>query len=181
VAIAPPRGTGDLTRRPLTVPPNLPKPKKGRRFPPRWTNSGKEYFVMARTVWDQDTMSTGLADIDAEHKQLISWMDDLIDLMKEGKGRTQIETLLDKLQGYTGTHFAHEEKCMAQYQCPVAGANVLAHKKFVAMVANLRKEYETDGATSLLVMDLQHELLNWFTAHIRGTDTQLGPCVRRAA
>jgi hemerythrin len=136
---------------------------------------------MARTEWDQATMSTGLDDIDAEHKQLISWMDDLIDYMKEGRGRTQIEPLLDKLQGYTGTHFAHEEKCMAQYQCPVAGSNVLAHKKFVAMVANLRTEYAAEGPTSLLVMDLQHELLTWFTSHIKGTDTQLGPCVRRAA
>ena len=136
---------------------------------------------MARTVWDKDTMSTGLDDIDAEHKQLIAWIDDLIELMKEGRGRSQIEALLDKLQGYTGTHFAHEEKCMAQYQCPVASSNMLAHKKFVAKVADLRKEYEADGATAYLVLDVQNELLNWFTAHIKGTDTQLGPCVRRAA
>jgi hemerythrin len=136
---------------------------------------------MARTVWDEETMSTGLPEIDAEHKQLISWMDDLIELMKQGQGRSQIEPLLEKLAGYTGTHFAHEEKCMVQYACPVAGANVVAHKKFVGMVAELRKQFDTDGASSLLVMDLQHELLTWFTSHIRGTDTQLGPCVRKAA
>jgi hemerythrin-like metal-binding protein len=126
-------------------------------------------------------MSTGLDDIDAEHKQLIAWIDDLMELMKEGRGRGQIEALLDKLQGYTGTHFAHEEKCMAQYRCSVAGSNILAHRKFVATVADLRKELEASGATAYLVLDVQSELLNWFTAHIRGTDTQLGPCVRRAA
>jgi hemerythrin len=147
----------------------------------RATMTERSQSPMARTVWDEETMSTGLPEIDAEHKQLISWMDDLIELMKQGQGRSQIEPLLDKLQGYTGTHFAHEEKCMAQYLCPVAGANMAAHKKFVGMVADLRKEFEADGATSILVLDLQKGLLDWFTSHIRGTDTQLGPCVRRAA
>jgi hemerythrin len=123
-------------------------------------------------------MTTGVASVDEQHKQLIAWLNDLLDAMSVGRGRTEIANLLAQLGTYAGTHFGHEEACMAKYQCPVAAANISAHKEFVATFTSFRQEFERDGATASLVVRVESELMRWLTTHIKKTDSQLAACVR---
>jgi hemerythrin len=128
----------------------------------------------------EDTMTTGVDTIDAQHKQLIAWLNDLLAAMSEGKGRGEIEKVLNDLGSYAGTHFAHEEGCMAKYQCPVAAQNIEAHKQFVQTFGAFKAEFDRTGPTPSLVIQTKSELMSWLTNHIKGTDTQLAPCVRAA-
>ena len=132
---------------------------------------------MPTIQWDQ-SMATGVDSVDAQHKQLIAWLNDLLSAMSAGRGRTEISSLLDKLGGYAVMHFGNEEDCMAKYNCPVAAKNAAAHKDFVATFAAFREEFDKTGATAHLVVRLQAELMRWLTSHIKATDTQLAPCVR---
>jgi hemerythrin len=69
---------------------------------------------------------------------------------------------------------------MVRYKCPAAEANMLAHKDFVATLADLTDAFERDGATAHLVVRVEVEMLRWLTTHIRRTDTLLLPCVKAA-
>jgi hemerythrin len=101
--------------------------------------------------------------------------------MSQGQGRNEISSVLDKLDKYVATHFAHEEDCMAKYKCPVAAQNIASHAYFVNTFAELRAEYEAKGPNTVLVMRVQRELAEWFANHIKGIDSQLAPCVRASA
>jgi len=132
---------------------------------------------MPTIAWDP-SMTTGLEDIDNQHKQLIQWLNDLLDAMSMGRGRAEIAGVLEKLGGYTVMHFGHEEDCMTKYKCPVAAKNAAAHKDFIATFSALQADFEKNGPTAGLVVRVESELMRWLTAHIKGTDAQLAPCVR---
>jgi hemerythrin-like metal-binding protein len=123
-------------------------------------------------------MTTGLESLDAQHKQLISWLNDLLHEISLGRSRAEVEAMMDRLDGYVVNHFSQEEACMTRYKCPVAAANLAAHANFVAMFALFKEEFERDGVTAHLVVRLESELTRWLSGHIKRTDTQLAPCVR---
>jgi hemerythrin len=134
---------------------------------------------MATIQWDP-SMATGVDTLDAQHKQLIAWLNDLLGAMSQGRGRAEIQGLLDQLGGYAASHFGHEEECMARYECPAAAQNASAHKDFIATFSAFKAEFENDGATAHLVVRVENELLRWLVTHIKRTDTQLLPCIKAA-
>jgi hemerythrin-like metal-binding protein len=132
---------------------------------------------MPTIQWDL-TMSTGVDAVDNQHKQLIKWLNDLLEAMSLGRGRGEIQALLAKLGGYAVTHFGYEEDCMTKYHCPAAAQNAAEHQDFIATFSSFNEEFERDGATAHLVVRMESELLRWLVGHIKRTDTQLLPCVR---
>jgi hemerythrin len=134
---------------------------------------------MPTIAWDA-SMTTGVASLDDQHRQLISWLNDLLSAMSLGRGRTEIAGLLDQLGSYAVTHFGKEEECMAKWRCPVAAQNVAAHKEFVVTFTSFREEFDRDGATAHLVVRVETELMRWLSGHIKRTDTQLAHCVKAA-
>ena len=58
--------------------------------------------------------------------------------MSQGQGRNEVSSVLDKLDKYVETHFAHEEDCMVKYHCSVAAANI-AHEPQLLLVADMGK------------------------------------------
>jgi hemerythrin len=139
-----------------------------------------ETATMPTISWDQ-SMTTGVDALDNQHKQLIAWLNDLLDAMSMGRGRSETEALLDKLGGYAVMHFGNEEDCMTKYNCPVAAQNVAAHKDFVTTFGGFREEFDRTGPTAHLVVRIESELMRWLTSHIKGVDTHLADCVYRAA
>ena len=73
------------------------------------------------TAWNE-SMTTACRWSDNEHQELFRQVDKLNQAMLQGKGRDEIEKILDFVGDYVVTHFAHEEKIMADYRCPVADA-----------------------------------------------------------
>ena len=51
---------------------------------------------MLTISWDP-SMTTGVESLDVQHRQLIAWLNDLLSAMSLGRGRTEIEVLLDQL------------------------------------------------------------------------------------
>ena len=127
--------------------------------------------------WDE-SMSTGVEALDSQHKQLISWLNDLLEAMSEGRARREIDSLLTQLGGYAALHFTNEEDCFERYKCPFAAQNAAAHKDFIATFQAFRDEFDRDGPTAHLVIRVQSELMRWLSLHIKRTDTNLRTCVR---
>lgn len=132
---------------------------------------------MQAIKWDE-SMSTGVGSLDSQHKQLIAWLNNLLVAMSQGRGRSEVDGLLQQLGAYTALHFGNEEACFEKWKCPFAAQNAAAHKEFIATFENLRAEYDRNGVSSHLVVRMQSELMRWLVAHIKRTDTTLRPCVR---
>ncbi len=132
---------------------------------------------MAGYVWNAATMATGVEEIDAEHQLLINKINELLALMQCGQGGTKLKEILDFLGKYATKHFAHEERCMQENRCPVAGANKLAHQQFIKTFTDIRARLQHDGPTAALVVEVQRQLGDWLTSHIVRTDSKLRSCV----
>ena len=132
---------------------------------------------MAAIIFDPNTMSTGDATVDAQHKQLIAIINGLLDGMAAGQGKEALGPALAKLGAYTRTHFSHEEACMTRYACPVAAINKKLHGEFLEAVTAFSAEFDRTGPTSLLAMKLKNVVGEWLRNHIVKTDTALRPCI----
>ncbi len=131
-------------------------------------------------AWNEATMATGVKEIDDQHKELISKLGALMDAMSQGKGRTELEPLLDYLGKYAQRHFGFEEECMHRTRCPVADANKKAHAHFIDVFSRTSDQIRRGGSSVSLVISVQKELADWITQHIVRIDTHLRKCVNEA-
>lgn len=125
-------------------------------------------------------MTTGVARIDVQHQELIRKVNGLMDAMRAGKGKDQVEKLLGFLAEYALKHFADEEAEMDRVKCPAAMTNRLAHQQFVRKFNQLREQIKTQGVTPTIILAVQKDLVDWVATHIRGVDGKLAACVKTA-
>jgi hemerythrin len=127
-------------------------------------------------TWD-DTLSTGVAEIDAQHKKLIGKYNEFYTAIINGVGREIAGDILDFLQFYAVWHFEKEETCMDEYQCPIAAINKKAHAVFLEKFTRFYEQWQAGTMDHDLMLDTYLELGNWIENHIRRVDAQLGMCV----
>ena len=127
-------------------------------------------------VWNE-AMATGVAEIDAQHRELILHFNRLVVAIAEGKGREETGEILDFLQFYAEWHFGREERCMDEYQCPVAATNRQAHGAFLRAFKRLYDLYYQSNVDPRLISDTLKELEIWIVSHIIKVDTHLRGCV----
>lgn len=130
-------------------------------------------------TWD-DSMSTGLPQIDAQHQEIIERYNELSVALARGSGADRVAAgeMLDFLQFYSTWHFEREEKCMDEYRCPVAQTNREAHAEFIAMFGDFYERWQVSTMSWELVRSTYAELGRWIENHIRGIDTALLVCVK---
>ena len=129
--------------------------------------------------WNE-AYSVGVAEIDAQHQELIRRVNHLYGAIASGRGQAEIGVTLNFLGEYVAWHFASEEACMARHQCPIAEVNQTAHATFIALFDTLRRRFEHDGPTESLATDLQLQISAWIVNHILRVDTHLRVCVSQA-
>jgi hemerythrin len=129
--------------------------------------------------WDS-SMATGVQLVDSEHQGWFAQADRLNQALQDGKGRDEIDKILKFVGDYIVTHFAHEEKIMADYRCPVADANKAAHNKFINKFMELQTRYAKSGASSSMAIEIHDLLRSWLVEHIRTIDSKLLACVNGA-
>ena len=131
-----------------------------------------------KLAW-KDEMTTGVVEIDAQHKYLIDFFNDLGHSILERYTPEDISKVLKVMKFYAEWHFGKEEECMAQYHCPAAEKNRKAHETFTEKIRTYQKEYEESGGSSELAVQIHKDLADWIVNHIMAVDTQLYPCVHQ--
>ncbi len=129
-------------------------------------------------TWD-DTMRTGLSDLDAQHKMIIKKFNQFSEAMSGSDAREVAGGILDFLQFYAVWHFEREEKYMEQYKCPAAQANKQAHAEFLDKFGRFYEQWLTSNMDLDLVDETYLELGKWVKNHILGVDVQLLPYVKK--
>ncbi len=126
---------------------------------------------MALLEWN-DSYSVKVAKFDDQHKKLFAMINDLNDGMKAGKGKETLGAVLKGLIDYTATHFADEEKAMAQHGFLQLQLHKNEHNKLVKQVLALQADYAAGKA--MLSMEVMNFLRDWLNTHIVGTDKKYG-------
>jgi hemerythrin len=128
-------------------------------------------------TWD-DSMSTGVSLIDAQHRMLFQKFNELSEAISGPMSQEIAGEILDFLQFYAAWHFGREEKCMDEYKCPVAAQNKQAHAEFIQTFGQFYTQWQTGTMTLELVSKTYTELEKWLSVHVAQVDTRLRACVK---
>ncbi len=90
--------------------------------------------------------------------------------MKEGKGKTVLEEILDTLVAYTNAHFRDEERMMEQSSYPDLAEHKLQHIALTKRAVDFQKQFKA-GDTGMSI-DIMQFLSDWLRNHILGTDAK---------
>ena len=124
-------------------------------------------------VWDDSKMSTGVASIDAEHKEWIRRFNEFDDAITQGKGVQSVQQILEFMAEYSETHFVHEEELAGEQETPEARLNREEHNKFRMNLNEMRQWIEWNGVSSVEVVSLKLDLEKWLVHHICFVDAKL--------
>ncbi|MFN3678809.1 hemerythrin family protein [Thermosynechococcus sp.] len=130
---------------------------------------------MALTYFEwTDELKTGVAMIDAHHRELVEAVNDLAGAINRGEGRGAIQRLLAFLKYYAEWHFEKEEACAQQAQCPLAETNCQAHRQFLTLLKDFQSAYRQFPEDESLATRLHESLANWLVSHIMKIDKKIG-------
>ncbi len=127
---------------------------------------------MALLTW-QDKYSVGIKQIDDQHKQLFTMINDLNDAMLVGKGKDALMPILNKLASYCISHFAVEEKLFDTHGYPETADHKEKHYKMNAKVKSLIGDVQSGKST--VSIEVMNFLKNWLDKHIMETDQKYAP------
>lgn len=127
---------------------------------------------MIRIDFD-DTLKTGDARVDEQHRTLVETFNRLQDASIESLGPEIVAPLLHQLHDYTIQHFTAEQELMARSRFPAAEMleHVEEHRALTDRVRELITEYRDGGFESAL--PLASLLQDWLAKHIRQSDRRV--------
>lgn len=123
--------------------------------------------------WSDD-LSTGVSEVDNQHKELFVRINNLLDACEQGKGREEVIKTIDFLEGYVMEHFSMEETYMRKYGYAGYSGHLAEHTEFIKTFSGLKKETIKEGPKVAVVVRLNHLLVEWLINHIRKTDKAMG-------
>jgi len=122
-------------------------------------------------VWSE-ALNVGVAVINTQHKNIVSLVNQLNNLVKENKSADAKENMLDKIIADVPEHFATEEKLMKQTSYSKLLDNQQLHSDFTQKCVELQlkvKAGKTEINTEVITF-----LKDWLTNHVSGPDKEMG-------
>ena len=131
-------------------------------------------------IWDP-ALSTGIAIIDEQHKQLFDALNNIATAFVEGKGHDELLKTLDFLKNYTIKHFSDEEELQQKNNYPDYSSHKQLHDGFTATIEQIRQRLIKEGPSESLVVTLTTTVGNWLMHHIRVVDIQMATYIKKTA
>jgi len=122
---------------------------------------------------------TGNAEIDADHKMLVQYVNELNQAMMQGMGRNIAADILDKLVNYTRDHFGREEAIWRRGGLKSLAEHETAHRNLVSKVEEFQRQFAAGKAS--LTADLMSFLREWLVDHVFKTDKAGVVAINKAA
>lgn len=119
---------------------------------------------------------TGIDQIDEEHRQLFSMLNEGMELLeKDGKtAMAAAKNLIPTLCKYAENHFAHEEEYMAQINDRELPRQKQEHAQFEAYVRGFDLTSFNEENSKTILGELLQYLAHWLYHHILGSDMMIG-------
>ena len=128
---------------------------------------------MKKIQWSED-LETGFGVIDMQHKELVSKINQLVDVLQGVDTGFSLDELFVFLEEYVDVHFRTEEMYMEQTGYPEAQEHKEIHHWFEEKVREMHAKYLRDGRSDSLMEDVEKFLIDWLSDHILKTDKKLG-------
>ena len=115
-----------------------------------------------------EKMSVGMAEMDADHKELIRIINQLVADTDEEGGQAAVRQSLFGLLRYAEYHFAREERVLAACRYSGIEEQTAEHRDFVARISELNRRFDADPKESAAVVNqaLLTFLQDWLNHHI---------------
>jgi len=120
-----------------------------------------------------DGLSVGVEAIDAEHRELVSMINDLHGAMTRGEGKGALGGVFDRLVKYTQSHFAHEEDLMREHGYTEAWKHTFEHRDLTTRVLEIKDKFD-QGMIIGLSVEVMVFLRDWLANHIKNVDAKFG-------
>ena len=124
-------------------------------------------------LWTED-LSVGVKEIDNQHIELFKRVSNLLEACNQGKGKENVREVIAFLEKYVISHFGTEERYMKNYQYPDYISHKKQHDVFVNSFADLKNQFEKEGAGLHIVILTNRLVVDWLTDHIKKVDKLLG-------
>lgn len=125
------------------------------------------------------SLVTGNEMIDAQHKELIGKIDDLLSYCEESKEKVKAIQILGYLAEYTEFHFAEEEKLQEEISYPAIDVHKKLHAEFRKAIEELHDMLEEEeGPTQKFVTAVRTNVVSWLFEHIQKMDRDLADYVK---
>ena len=122
---------------------------------------------MALVEW-KDSLSVKVMDIDKQHRELFRIINELHEAMKTGKAKNILDDIINRLIGYTKSHFKMEERLFALHNYPDTEKHLQEHENFVQKIGEFKEKFDK-GNTSLSI-EVVRFLSTWIENHITTVD-----------
>jgi hemerythrin len=127
--------------------------------------------------WSQD-LETGNEAVDAQHKLLFSYVNDVISVTEKDEEADKIQETLAFLIHYTVQHFQDEEALQLECGYPEYEWHKWLHDEFKQTATELAQRFTQGGTSAALCEDLKETVVDWLKNHIRGEDKKIGEYIR---
>lgn len=122
-----------------------------------------------------DSMSIGVEEVDAQHKQLLALVNDTDAAVAAGASREAAAKALQRLCDYVVEHFATEEALMDPDRYPEYDKHMTEHMECTNLALEFLQALGEGKDVSL--PDFLAFAQQWIQDHIMGTDQTLGKFV----
>jgi hemerythrin len=129
----------------------------------------------------RDEMATGNDEIDAQHRDLLRKVHDLLTACRHCRGEEEIARLLWFLKRYVRKHFRDEEQVQLSSGYPGYPEHKLQHAAFYREVRQLEEQYRQNGANSMLIVRAVQTMCSWLRDHYQRFDGDLVEYLRNTA
>lgn len=126
---------------------------------------------MKDIAWSK-ILSVGVAEIDDDHKRLITIFNELNRAVASGGSAEYCAATLDELLKCTAWHFSHEERLMLKHGYPGRGPHKAAHEELIEAARTLQGRLSAADAVMAEAEIVYLE--RWLIEHILAVDLKLG-------
>jgi len=115
-------------------------------------------------------LSTTVAEIDNQHRELFMRVDGLLTALQAGKGREELVKTVQFLTDYVVFHFGIEEKYMDMSSYMDRTQHKAQHARFVKTFLRLRDRLLAEGINAQTTEDTKQLVVDWLINHIKYPD-----------
>jgi hemerythrin-like metal-binding protein len=121
---------------------------------------------MAFIDWSDD-LSTGMKDIDEQHKKFIGTINKAKQAADSGAPRKAQKDVIEELAEYGRYHFDTEEKYFKKFNYPYAKEHEAEHAKLLAKVLYFSNKFDSGQDVAIELLDF---LKGWLADHLMKHD-----------
>lgn len=131
---------------------------------------------MAFINWN-DSLNLGLKNIDGQHRQIVSHINDLQEAVKKFEGSRKVGAIFGEIVRDIQTHFAEEEYLFDLWNYPEAEAHRIVHKELEKQIKEL--ESSIQGGALPITDNVLTFIRDWFLTHMTGSDLVFAVWMKR--